>query len=357
VERILKVALIADTHSGVRNDNVHFTNNFKTGLDNLFFPYLKKHGISRVIHLGDIVDRRKYCNIYTAYRLRKDFLDPMAEMGIQWDLIAGNHDEYYKNTNEVNFISEFIDGKYPNCKVHINCSEINIDGLPILMIPWICDSNIKDTYEKIQHTKAQVAFGHLELPGFEMFRGAISDHGMDRNLLDKFDVVGSGHFHHRSTDGTVAYIGAFGEYVWSDFNDPRGFSVFDTDTRSLDFIHNPHIMFQKIFYDDSDNSNILMFDESKYAGKMLKIIVVNKTNPNTFDLFMSKIESCGAAEIQTVEDHLNLDQESDDHIVDEAEDTDVIIRNYIDSLKLVNINKPKLEGLITDLYKEAKELE
>ena len=72
---------------------------------------------------------------------------------------------------------------------------------------------------------------------------------------------------------------------------------------------------------------------------------------------MTKMEHVGAAELQTVEDHLNLDQETEEHIVDEAEDTDVIIRDYINSLKLVNINKDKLHGIITDLYKEAKEIE
>lgn len=355
----MKVALITDTHAGVRNDSQPFLDNFKQGLDELFFPYLKEHGITRVIHLGDIADRRKYCNILTANRLRRDFLDPMEKMGIEWDLIAGNHDVYYKNTNKVNFITEFIEGRYSNCRVHLSTSEIEIDGLKILLIPWICDANYDDTVARIQATKAQVAFGHLELPGYEMFRGAISDHGFDRSLLDKFDVVGSGHYHHRSTDGTVTYIGAFGEYIWSDYNDPRGFTVFDTKSRDLEFIENPFVMFKKVFYDDSRDGadSVLNFSEGDFAGKVVKIIVKNKTNPNLFDLFMNKMENCGAHELQTVEDHLNLDQESEEHIVDEAEDTDVIIKNYIDSLKLVNINKPKLEGVISDLYKEAKELE
>ena len=353
------VALITDTHAGVRNDSLPFLNNFKTSLDNFFFPYLKEHGINRVVHLGDVADRRKYCNINTAYRLRNDFLNPLEQMGVQMDLIAGNHDEYYKNTNEVNFLTEVIEGRYPNFKVHINASEIEIDGLPILLLPWICDTNYDDTVSKIQATKAQVAFGHLELPGFEMFRGAISDHGLDRTLLDKFDIVCSGHYHHRSTDGTVTYIGAFSEFIWSDYNDPRGFTVFNTETRNMEFIQNPNVMFKKVFYDDSgiDNSSILDFDESDYSGKVVKIIVKNKTNPNMFDLFIDKMEHCGTAEIQTVEDHLNLDQESEEHIVDEAEDTDVIIKQYIDSLKLNNINKPKLENVIADLYKEAKEVE
>lgn len=353
----MKIAIITDTHSGVRNDNIHFTENLKTSLDTVFFPYLKEHNIKRVLHLGDIVDRRKYCNIYTAHRLRTDFLDPMEQMGIQWDLIPGNHDVYYKNTNEINFIDEFIVRRYPNCTFHYNPGEIVIDGLPILMIPWISEDNRAQIYQKIAETKAQVAFGHLELMGFEMSRGQICDHGTPRNLFDKFDVVGSGHFHHRSTDGTVHYVGAMCEHNWSCYNDARGFSVFDTDTRSFEFIQNPHTMFHKVFYDDTSYADILDFDETIYKGKMVKIIVQSKNDPNNFDLFMSKMEDAGCAEIQTVEDHLNLDQETEEHIVDEAEDTDVIIRNYIESLKLVNVDKSKLHSVVTELYREAKEVE
>lgn len=350
----MKIAIITDTHSGVRNDNIHFIENFKTSLDTIFFPYLKEHNIKRVLHLGDIVDRRKYCNIYTAHRLRTDFLDPMEQMGIEWDLIPGNHDVYYKNTNEVNFITEVIEKRYKNCTFHYDPNEIVIDGLPILMIPWITEKNQAEVYQRIKQTHAQVAFGHLETIGFEMSRGQICDHGTDRRVFDKFDVVGSGHFHHRSSDGTVYYLGAMCEHNWSDFEDPRGFTVFDTKTRSFEFIQNPHTMFHKIFYDDTTS---LDFDESQYKGKVVKIIVKGKDNPNNFDLFMTKMELAGAAELQTVEDHLNLDQESEEHIVDEAEDTDIIIKKYIDSLSLVNINKTKLENVFTDLHKEAKELE
>jgi 3',5'-cyclic AMP phosphodiesterase CpdA len=88
----MKIALITDTHWGVRNDSIAFHNNNKKFLDNVFFPKLASLGIDHVIHLGDIVDRRKYINFLTANRLRNDFLDPLESMGITLDSIAGNHD-------------------------------------------------------------------------------------------------------------------------------------------------------------------------------------------------------------------------------------------------------------------------
>ena len=130
----MKIALITDTHWGVRNDNLAFLDNSKQFLDNTFFPYLERHSIRTVIHLGDLVDRRKYININTANRLRVDFLDKL--IGYDVHLIAGNHDTYFKNTNEVNSIREIVHGKY-DFKIYDRYAEdVIFDGTPILFIPW-----------------------------------------------------------------------------------------------------------------------------------------------------------------------------------------------------------------------------
>ena len=98
----MKIALITDTHWGVRNDNAAFMDNSKTFLETTFFPYIDDNNISTVVHLGDLVDRRKYVNINTARRLREDFLKPLSDRKLDVHFIAGNHDTYFKNTNNIN---------------------------------------------------------------------------------------------------------------------------------------------------------------------------------------------------------------------------------------------------------------
>ena len=350
----MKIALITDTHWGVRNDNVSFHDNSKKFLDDVFFPTLVSNGINHVIHLGDIVDRRKYINFLTAKRMRDDFLYPLENMGITLDIIAGNHDVYYKNTNEVNALRELIDGRYYNINVYTEAITIGQkDGTPILYVPWINDENRARTLKEIHDTKSQIVLGHLELAGFHMYRGSTESHGDDPDLFGRFDTVCSGHYHHKSSIGNIHYLGSHCQFTWSDHGDPRGFHILDTETKELEFVANPYDMFAKIWYDDTTpGKEPENYDFKVAKDKFVKVIVSNKTDLYRFDKFIERIEQHGVIDLQVVEDHLNLNLEGDEDIVNEAESTVEIFKKYIDQID-VGINKKKLESTIVSLYNEA----
>ena len=356
----MKIALITDTHWGVRNDNIAFMDNSKKFIDEIFFPYLDDNNVRTVVHLGDLVDRRKYINHYTMHRVMNDFLLPMYNRDIQCHFIAGNHDTYYKNTNEINAIENIIGDRFEDFFTSYQRipREFDFDGTIVLMLPWICDENREVCLHKIKTTPAQIVMGHLELAGFEMYRGSIVSHGDDRSLFDRFDMVLSGHYHHRSSDGTIHYLGSHAEFTWSDYDDRKGFHILDTETRELTFIKNPYTMFDKFWYDDTSlTSAPEMFDLDLFKGKIVKVIVKNKTDPYRFDKFIGELEKIGVLDMQIVEDHLNLNLVEDDAIVDEAESTINIFTKYLDTINSPNINKQKLEKTIIDLYQEALTIE
>lgn len=350
----MKIALVTDTHFGARGDNLQFAAYFKKFYDEVFFPYLKENNIRTLIHLGDIVDRRKFINFQTAKILRETFIEPIVREGIDAHLIIGNHDTYYKNTNEVNSMAELYEhGVYPNLHFYSRPEVVDFDGEPIIMMPWICNDTKEESFDIINSGRSQVLMGHLEIHGFEMYKNNPVHIGMDQKLFSGLDVVCSGHFHTRSTRGNITYLGCPYEMTWSDYDDPKGFHVYDTETRSLEFIENPNRMFHKVKYDDVEmrNEDIVAMECPELAGGIVKVIVKNKTNPFFFDLFIDKIEKAGVVDLQVVEDHLNLDLQDDEDIIDEAEDTLTILTKYIDQLE--DVDKVGLEQLIRNLYNEA----
>jgi DNA repair exonuclease SbcCD nuclease subunit len=351
----MKIAIITDTHWGVRNDHQAFLDNNKKFLDDTFFPFIDSHSIDTVIHLGDLVDRRKYLNINTAKRLRDDFIGPLHARGIRAHLTIGNHDTYYKNTNSVNSIREFYKDDFT---IYEQAETVEFDGVPILLMPWICDDNRDHALETIRTTNAQICMGHLELSGFEMYRGSPLSHGDDPSLFGRFDLVCSGHYHRRSTSGNIHYLGSHAEFTWSDYDDPKGFHILDTETRELAFIENPYKMFRKMWYNDKDKSTeeILERDFTKYAGSYVKLIVTNKDNPFNFDLFTSKLYEAGPIEVTIVEDHRNMDAISEADLVNETEDTLTILSKYIKTIES-NVDNERLDKLMRSLYTEALQME
>jgi hypothetical protein len=71
-----------------------------------------------------------------------------------------------------------------------------------------------------------------------------------------------------------------------------------------------------------------------------------------FDMYIEKLEKVDPMQIQVVQDHLHLDLEDDEDIIDEAEDTITILNTYVDNLEIKN-DKIDLTALLRKLYDEA----
>ena len=353
----MKIALITDTHFGARNDNLAFNEYFYKFWENTFFPYLDKSGIDTVIHLGDVMDRRKFVSYKIAQDFRQRFIQKFVDRGINLHMLVGNHDTFYKNTNDVNSLGELVEDRYSKIHVYPAPTTVEFDGTPLCFIPWICADNYADTMNHIKETSAQVALGHLEINGFEMHAGHFAENGMDGNFLQKFDTVFSGHFHKKSDNGHIYYLGNTYQMTWSDDKCPKGFHIFDTETRELERIVNPYTIFEKVYYDDS-NGTYDTYDVSKLNEKFVKIVVVNKKDFYQFDRFIDRVlTESGAHEVKIVEDFSELDPENvDDEIVNNAEGTQELLERYIDELD-VDLDKKRLTSMMKSLYLEASDLE
>ena len=352
----MKVAVITDTHWGARNDSQAFMDYFRKFYEEIFFPTLQEQGIDTIIHMGDVVDRRKFINWKTVYQMREMFFDVCYERNINLHLVTGNHDTYFRNTNQVNSLSGLRLADKENFTIYEKSTEIELDGTKIFIQPWICDENKEESLKAIEETNSQLLFGHLEVRGFEMHLGQYSQTGVDASMFKKFDMAFSGHFHHKSDNGNIYYLGNPYQITWSDYKDSRGFHVFDTKTRELEFVLNPFEMFHKIHYDDEKMTleSIQNDDYSIYKNCYVKLIIMNKKNPFWFDTLMDKLYAADVADISIAE---NFDQDLDieNDMINEAEDTLTILSKYVNSLNIDN--KKELDNLLISLYNESLTIE
>ena len=179
--------------------------------------------------------------------------------------------------------------------------------------------------------------------------------GLNRELFRRFDCVFSGHYHHRSSNDNITYLGNPYELTWQDYNDPRGFHLFDLDSRKLEFIVNPNVMFHRIIYDDKEESitEINNKDLTKFTNTYVKVVVLNKTNPYLFDKFMANLYEVNPIDVTIAEDFTDLTEGVEDDMLDQAEDTLTIINKYVDSINEEHIDANRLKTVLKELYVEA----
>jgi DNA repair exonuclease SbcCD nuclease subunit len=348
----MKVAIITDQHFGARKNSKLFHDFFLEFYNNVFFPTLEEQGIATIVDMGDTFDSRKGIDFSALAWAKNNYYDRLKDLGCTVHTIVGNHTTYYKNTNNLNSVDLLL-REYDNVKVYSEATEVELDKLKLLFIPWINQENEEITLRRIQNTTCSCAMGHLELQGFRVNNQIVMEHGLESKLFEKFTHVFSGHYHTRSTDGRIFYLGNPYELYWNDVNDPRGFHIFDTDTLELTPVNNPYRMFYNIYYEDTPYQT---FDTREYENKIVKVIVRKKLDTKKFEKFIDKLYSSNVAELKVVENFEFTgwyDKESYDNI--ESEDTLSILNRYVEESE-VDLNKSTVKKLLQEIYQEACEL-
>ena len=346
----MKIAIITDQHFGARKGSKFLHEYFKKFYDDVFFPYLKEHNITTVVDMGDTFDNRRSIDLWSLEWAKENYYDKLEKMGVTVHTIVGNHTAYYKDTNSINSVDLLLK-QYKNVEVYSECTEVVLDKLNVLFIPWINAENYQDSVNAIKVSDSICAMGHLELNGFRAHRGHVMEEGMACDLFEKFDKVFSGHYHTRSDNGRIFYLGNPYEMFWNDVNDTRGFHIFDTDTLTHTPVNNPYKLFYNIYYEDT---NYKLFNVSEYENKIVKVIVRKKSKPKDFEKFIDKLYSVGVQDLKIIE---NFDiQESEEFDIDEEENTLSILNRYIDESEF-ELDKNVIKGIFQDLYRQVCEVE
>jgi len=344
----MKIGIITDTHFNFKKGSKVFHDYFEKFYKDIFFPSLKKYKVDTVIHMGDMFDNRKSTDYWSIDWTRRVILEPLKKYKVH--AILGNHDIFYKNTTKLNSPMLLLN-EYKNINVHHKPSTVQVGEQEILFVPWITPESEQETLQAIQSTSAKVCMGHLELSGFEHHRGHLNENGQDKSIFKKFDRVFSGHYHTRSDDGNIFYLGNPYQMYWNDYNDKRGFTIFDTETYEIIPIDNPYEMFKMCKYDE----DCLEEDFDSYQGCIVKLIIENKTNQKKYENFLDKLIKVQPVELKIIE-HIKLNSDFDSDEIVQNEDTLTLLKKYVDESE-IKLNKNKIKDLIQSIYQESFQLQ
>lgn len=346
----MKVGIITDIHFGVRNGSKFFLDKYESFFENVFFPTLIERGITTLWIMGDTWEYRTKIESVTLWRAQKMFFDRLEELNIKTYMIYGNHDVAYRNRNDINTI-DFLGKMYSNIYVIPTYETIEFDGLPVNFLSWVNNANLDDSLKFIAEAPPTVLCGHFEIKSFEMIKGHMCEHGFDKSIFERYDQVYSGHFHTVSTDGRIFYVSNPFQTNWSDYNLDKGFRIFDTATRDLEFIANPYDVYAKIAYDE--NTDVVAFDYEDFRDKIVRVYIqaYSRLSQNKFSLFMEKLNAVThSADVIELDETTVVGEDGQIEYVDNHQLIDIYIDEVIQN---PNINKDSLKAMFHEMYTEA----
>ena len=251
-----KLIVIGDTHFGVKRFSIEVLRDQLLFFENQIFPYMIENDIKIIFQLGDLFDNRTSTDINFIHVLQKEFFDRIVELGFELHVLVGNHDIYFRESRDVTLI-KFFKNLYPdNFILYEDRTNIEINGNKTYIVPWIVKGEDL-TYEEIKDSHN--ILGHFEIRHFALVKGhmdtsaKLTSEFFTKNT--KVKNVFSGHYHIKDTKGLVKYLGTPWQINWSDYNEEKGFYVWDEEDY-LEFVDNTSCKkYIKVKYNDSKNTD------------------------------------------------------------------------------------------------------
>jgi len=309
MENNKRIGIVADLHLGVRNNNrVFATFQRKFILDML--DYYHSIGVKSLIQLGDYVDQRKSISGELIHWLSNTFIPKLAEYGMTYFQLQGNHSQHLLNSNEITFDQLLEDLSVAhgggNVRAITKPADINVEGLDICCIPWINKSTHDLTVEHIEKSTANICVAHLEVAGVYLLKGSVTKTGhIDSNCFKKFEQVISGHIHISSTVGNLFFAGSPYSLNWGEWEElaEKGFYTLDVLTEKLTLIPNKpeQSLFTELTYNYKDLASKklgkkwldvdFLENELNLKDKIIRIIISDRSNAKHYASFVKALRS------------------------------------------------------------------
>ncbi|UBH09644.1 metallophosphoesterase family protein [Macrococcus armenti] len=284
----MRIMHLGDLHIGKTLNQQSLLNEQSQLLDELV-KQVEALCVDIIVIAGDIYDRsipsKEAMGIYETfiYNLNQKLQKPVL-------IISGNHDSPERLGHGKAWMKML--NLYISTSIEDAFVPVSIDNIDFYLVPFIEpatarlyfeDDTIKthhDTYqaiinrieERINNAKLNIMVSHLFVSGGnttdserEISVGAIENVHLD--LFKSFDYVMLGHLHTPDAikDDKVFYSGSIMKYSFDEVHQRKGFRIFDTEEKSVQFIPlNPprNLEYAEGTYDDAINKSLGVSQDS-----------------------------------------------------------------------------------------------
>lgn len=347
----MKVILLGDLHMGARGGDLDFAAYFNRFFTDVLYPYMEEHNISTIIQAGDYFDKQTSLD-YDPWKMSKPvWVDEVIKRNYRMYILVGNHDIAYKNTLRVNSPDLILYTYAPHIQVLSEPTNLNLDGYSFDVVPWICKENQDRILSFMKRRdRGSAVIGHFSIEGFPMYKGGqVEKKGLPKSTFEHYPFVFSGHFHTKSSDGNISYLGVPYEITWADFNDQKGFHVFDTEMQTVEFVPNPYTMYEKLLYSEG-----MVLDSETLTGKIVRLVVTDRGNLKKYNAFIDELKKMPLKDLDIVETTTDIKSVSEVNVddLDWINDTETYIKNVVDTLE-TDLDKSLLSDYMIALHNRA----
>ena len=367
LDNIGKVFLVGDLHLGIRNNSVEWAEIQKKFLLETLPNSAKAHGFNPdrdiLILEGDIFHSRESINV----RIQNDSMEIFSKLsnffkrGIY--IILGNHDVYYKDSNEINSVRH-LSHLADNIKVFEKPEVLTLNGKSNwLMLPWVEDLKALSTYVEDYSDLCQTVVCHADIKGLKFNRWTKVEHVIEASSLSKYRRVYSGHIHHRQERGNILYTGTPYQMDRGDRGNTKGFYIVDMDQDGKETFVENLVSPNYVKFDVCEllNMNLSQISDILTNNLVDVMIEIGLSNKIPISQFISKIESI---KYRKIEFFTYSNKEDSDAKISEvnfdlasADKFDIveIFKTYLTTKEYLPQFKKDLVVKFFDIQKRAKE--
>ena len=344
-----KVCCISDIHIGVHQNSQMWLDISDQWCEWLV-ETLNENGIKDLVICGDLFHYRDEIAVNTMHYV-SDFLIKLAEFNII--MLVGNHDAFYKDRSDVNSMS-ILQG-WPNIAVVQDKYHLMQHGkVNLCFVPWgVSEETLP---------QCDIMFGHFEIENFYLNSSFICRHGVQSKLLlEKSDLVISGHFHTREErqykNGSIVYLGNPYQMDFGDTKQIKGVYIVDISKKQYEFIpndisptHEKISLSGLVEHGDIDEHII-----KQIKNNIVRFVVDRNIAPDEIEQLLRLLSSYKPLLI-TTDYNINFDKFGLEENENEADLSGVSISSAIEEfVNLLDVeNKKKIIQYTTDLYNRCK---